>query len=115
MTALGKIVAAPAGPGLDPAIVVSIAQAEFGVLRSDILSRRRRDDYVEARAFVAWALRSLGRPMSYPAIGRELAGRDHTTIINLHRKAIALRLTRPAFKGACDRLAFRFNAERMLP
>ena len=97
---------------IDPDVVLSIAQTEFGCSRAELLSRRRLNGLVNARAFAVWTLRSLGGPLSYPRIGRAIGGRDHATIINLHRKAIALRLTDPAFRGACERIRGRFNAMR---
>lgn len=97
---------------IDPDVVLSVAQTEFGVSRAELLSPRRSSDLVVARAFAVWMLRSLGGPMSYPRIGRAIGGRDHATIINLHRKAIALRLTDPAFRGACERIHGRFHAMR---
>lgn len=97
---------------LDPDVALSVAQTEFGVSRAELLSPRRFSDLVVARAFAVWMLRSLGGPMSYPRIGRAIGGRDHATIINLHQKAIALRLTDPAFRGACERIHGRFHAMR---
>jgi hypothetical protein len=84
-----------------------IATMEFGVTRNDILSARRAERLVVARAFVAWACRTLGRPVSYPQLGRRM-GRDHSSMINLHMKAVWLRLHDADFRQACDRLAYRF-------
>ena len=95
---------------IDTDVALAIAQAEFGVSRDELVSHRRCDTLVRARAFAVWVLRSLGVPMSYPRIGRAIGGRDHTTIINLHLKAVTLRLTDPAFRGACQRIEERFSA-----
>ena len=94
--------------GIGTDLAKQVAIREFGVTWADLVSRRRADDLVRGRAFVTWALRALGEPMSYPVIGMALGGRDHTTVINLHQKAIWLRLVDPAFADACNRLAGRF-------
>lgn len=97
---------------IDPDVALSITQAQFLVDRQDLLSHRRFERLVVARAFAVWMLRSLGRPMSYPQIGRIIGGRDHATIINLHQKAVALRLTNTAFRLACAQVEGRYLAMR---
>ena len=80
----------------------------------DLVSRRRQAPLIHARAMVVWALRTIGGETSYPAIGRVLA-RDHSSIIHLHGKAIALRLGDERFAAACDRLLAAAAAKGMQP
>lgn len=93
---------------IDRDVLFALIELRFGVSQVELLSARRSDPLVEARAFFAWALRSLGRPMSYQAIGQELGGRDHSTAINLHQKAVWLRLTDARFRALCTDLTDRF-------
>jgi len=101
-------------PPIDAEIVIAIALREFGVDRNDLISIRRPAHLVKARAFVVWALRTLGRARSYPEIacilsaGRPQDARDHSGVINLHQKAIALRLGDNHFADACRRLAHHY-------
>lgn len=94
--------------GIDPDLAIAAAAGLFGVGKNAILSPSRADQLVTARAFATWVLRSLGAPMHYAKIGRIMGGRDHTTIINLHVKAILLRAQDEAFGAACARIEERF-------
>jgi len=98
--------------GIGPDLAIAIAAELFGMSRNDILCHRRHAPLVRARAFVVWSLRSLGKPVSYPQIGRMLGGRDHSTIINLHEKAIYLRLKDAEFARFCFCLTDRFEHMR---
>ena len=73
----------------------------YDIDENALLSKRRQRALVEARAVFVWAVRHARPETSYPMLGRMLGGRDHSTIISLHRKAVALRLTSPAFETAC--------------
>lgn len=100
---------------IDPDTALSLAERRFGVTRADLLSERRQDRLVRARAFAVWALRNLGKPLSYPKIGRLLGSRDHSTAVNLYRKTIALRRGDETFAAACNHLTQRFRESRELP
>ncbi|MBN9504948.1 MAG: hypothetical protein J0I69_02885 [Altererythrobacter sp.] len=88
--------------------ILPVAAERFGITVDDLIGQRRLPRYVRARAFVVWALRSLGRPLSYPLIAGLLGGRDHTSAIYLHEKAVWLRLHDAEFASACSRLAAAF-------
>jgi chromosomal replication initiator protein len=53
----------------------------YGVTAKDIRSRKRTRSMVVARHMAAYLIRDIGHK-SYPEIGRELGGRDHSTIIH---------------------------------
>lgn len=97
-------------PGYPAEVLLMVALNEFGIDRIDLLSKRRHADLVQARAFVAWAMRELGKPRSYPVIARALRRDDHTTIYNLHQKAFWLRRHYAEFDAVCARLAENFHA-----
>lgn len=98
--------------GVDPSIAIGIAARIFGVPGEEIIAHRRQAELVRARSFVVWALRTLGVPLSYPKIGKLLDGRDSSSIIHLHEKAILLRLRDPQFAQACADLTERFYKAR---
>ncbi len=66
-----------------PHAAVTHVARQWGVTVTDILSRPRRPDLVEARRACVHALRDLG--LSLPAIGKILGGRNHTTIMHATR------------------------------
>jgi len=89
--------------------VINEAARVLGVEPAALLVPDRRQPLVRARALVVWLLRAVpSRPMSYPAIGRVLGGLDHNTVINLHKKAIYLRLRDREFGAACRWFLSRF-------
>lgn len=91
------------------ATILGIAAGEFGLRGMDMESTQRSAELVRARAFVTWAMRSLGVPASYNTIGALLGNRDHATIINLHEKAMDYRQRDVDFRDACDRLEAQFQ------
>lgn len=52
----------------------------FGIERGKLLNGGRAQVLAGPRHVLAWLLRSRG--MSYPDVGAEMAGRDHTTSMN---------------------------------
>ncbi|MEQ1499165.1 MAG: helix-turn-helix domain-containing protein [Novosphingobium sp.] len=93
--------------GILPETAIGAALRVFEVSLEELRSDHRHADLVEARAFVVWALRSLGRPRSYARIG-ETIGRDQSSVNHLHRKAIELRLINDDFDAACRGLGQRW-------
>ena len=101
----------PIGDGvLDHALVV--AEATYGVSRAAVLGPSSTKPISSGRALTVWALRTLGRGLSYPVIGQKLGGRHHSTIVSLHQKAISARLRDPQFAQACDRIVFAVTAAK---
>ncbi len=90
-------------------VIMPGAAYRFGISRAELIGTRRCPRFVHARAFVVWSLRSLGQPLSYPLIGQLLGGRDHTSAIHLHEKAIWLRLHDREFAAACAAIAAAFT------
>lgn len=96
---------------ISPSMVIRIAAALYTIEENDLLSRRRNPRFEEARALVTWCLRAIpATPMSYPRIGRAMDFRDHSSIMNLHRKAIGLRLDDVFFAQCCLAMQRYFNA-----
>lgn len=65
--------------------MIRAACCACGVTMEELLSLRRAAGIVDARQTAAWLLRTFSS-LSYPAIGRYLGGRDHTTILHSCRR-----------------------------
>lgn len=76
--------------------MIEAAAAHAGATVNELLSRRRSKPLVRARFAVIEAARRV-TSYSLPQIGRELGGRDHTTVMNGLKRAQALVRTDPAF------------------
>lgn len=75
----------------------------FAVMPTDITGPSRLPPYVRARDAVAWlARRRLHR--SCTVIGRQLGGRDHSTVVVAVRRADARRVEDREFRDVTDRL-----------
>lgn len=74
-------------------LVAEAAEVDVGELLGPIKTRR----LFRARALFFLLARELGRPFSDTQLGRELGGRDRTTITSLARRAETMRATDPDF------------------
>lgn len=54
---------------------------------TDLTGPSHRKPYTHVRFVIVWLIRQRCPHMSYPAIGRLLGNRDHTTIIHAERRA----------------------------
>jgi len=82
-------------------ILRAVAQ-EFGLTADEVISRRCSLKYTIPR-FVAIGLMIELTPMSIPAIGRRLGGRDHSTIVSGRRRIYAM-LESEAFRNRFDQI-----------
>ncbi|MDQ4134401.1 MAG: chromosomal replication initiator protein DnaA [Actinomycetota bacterium] len=76
-------------------VIIEAAAEMFGLSADDLRGRSRRRPLVTARQICIYVFRQM-TDFSYPAIGREFGGRDHTTIIHAERKVAALMSERRA-------------------
>ena len=81
------------------AIVADAADA-FGVSVEAVLDR---DRLVRARFAAVWVARELST-FSFAHIGRQMGGRDHSTVQHAYRRAERLRASDPAFRVSTDLL-----------
>ena len=77
--------------------------ADFGLDTSDLLGRARPAAIVRARHTAALLLR-LDAHLSYPAIGRALGGRDHSTAHTAVQRMHGLCMDSPAYRERVARL-----------
>lgn len=90
------------------AAILESAALLFKVSRPEILGESRARQTVKARAAVAWvASKTAG--YSSPRIGRELGGRDHSTILNLFKRADHWRAQDDDYRETIDTLRAWFT------
>ena len=65
--------------------IIEFFSKSLGATKDEVESSSRRQDLVKVRDLIIYLLREYGE-MSYPAIGRLLGGRDHTTVIHSYKK-----------------------------
>ncbi len=78
----------------------------FHTDKDTIESSTRRQDVVKVRDLIAYVLREYAE-MSFPAIGRLLGGRDHTTIIHSYKKVKTRIKNQPAAHAELNELISR--------
>lgn len=72
---------------LTPAQLLETAGQFYSLSKEDILSKNREKKVSLPRQVIMFLMREELK-MSYPAIGEELGGRDHTTAMHAHEKII---------------------------
>lgn len=82
-------------------IKIAVAN-EFGITVSELISKVRIADLCLPR-YVAMGLMLDLTQMSLPAIGRQMGGRDHTTVIN-GRNRLAAHLRSEAFRNRYEQI-----------
>jgi chromosomal replication initiator protein len=74
---------------ITPALILAQTAERFGLDVEQLQSRSRTRNLVHARQIAMYVCREL-TDLSYPQIGREFGGRDHTTVIHAYDKVAAL-------------------------
>ena len=88
---LGRLYPASEPPQTPVARIQSITAASFGLTREELLASDRRPRVTLARQVAMFLARELTEA-SLPTLGREFAGRNHSTILHAHRR-IAVRMS----------------------
>lgn len=70
---------------ITPALILEAVSATFGFSLEELTGPKRQRPLVRARQIGMYLFREL-TDYSYPAIGREFGGRDHTTVIHAFEK-----------------------------
>lgn len=83
--------------------IIDTLSKRLGYNKAIIESRTRRQEIVKARDLIVYLLREYG-DLSYPAIGRLLGDRDHTTIIHAYKKTKRNIEVRPELKTELEDL-----------
>ena len=96
-----------AGPGgID--VVVDATAHEFGVERQALLARDRRPAVTRARQVAMYVAREL-TGQSLPEIGRQMGGRNHTTVLHAVNRVGEALPADPALRLAVDNLRQRLD------
>ncbi len=74
---------------ITPALILEETAKMFGLEVSQLTSKSRTRDLVHARQIGMYVCREL-TALSYPQIGKEFGGRDHTTVIHAYEKVSSL-------------------------
>lgn len=89
--------------------VLDFVADKFGLTYSDLCSTRRTREFARPRQLAMYAVYHLCPHISYPAAGRMLGGRDHTTIIYGVRKITALIETDLSIAAAAHAILSHFT------
>jgi chromosomal replication initiator protein len=81
LTVLGDLITNNLPMPITPDLVLSKTSTMYGFSHDELIGASRRRPLVTARQVAMYTLREL-TDLSYPAIGREFGGRDHTTVIH---------------------------------
>ena len=82
--------------------ILNAVADEFGITVTDVTGSKRTDVNCMAR-FVAVGLMVEMTHLSFPAIGKRLGGRDHTTILHARNRAVEL-FANEAFRNRVDQI-----------
>ncbi|HEV3402542.1 MAG TPA: helix-turn-helix domain-containing protein, partial [Acidimicrobiales bacterium] len=74
---------------LTPRTILETTAEMFGMTVDDLIGKSRSRPLVNARQICMYVFRQM-TDFSYPAIGREFGGRDHTTVIHAVEKISTL-------------------------
>ena len=81
VTVLDDLITNAAPLVITPDLILDRTSVFYGFTRDDLVGASRRRPLVTARQVSMYVFREL-TDLSYPAIGREFGGRDHTTVIH---------------------------------
>jgi len=81
MTVHADLITSNAPLIITPDLILDRTSEIYGFSRADLIGASRRRPLVTARQVSMYVFREL-TDLSYPAIGREFGGRDHTTVIH---------------------------------
>lgn len=82
---LSNILTNPNKKAITPKHIISIISNFYDVQISELLAKNRKKEIAWPRQIAMFLMREEGKS-SYPSIGRELGGRDHTTAIHAYEK-----------------------------
>ncbi len=91
------------------AVALTIVSDFYRVPVAEITARDPCRRVARPRQIAMW-LAHRGGSQSLPSIGRDLEGRDHTTVLHGVRQIEQLRLASERFRHATDRLLARMKA-----
>jgi chromosomal replication initiator protein len=82
---LSDILSAGEGRRITPAVILDAACKLFDFPLEDLCGPARKRPLVDARQISMYVMREL-TDLSYPSIGEQFGGRDHTTVLHAVQK-----------------------------
>ena len=82
---LANIITNPNKKAVTSKRVINLIADFYDIQSSDIMAKNRKKEIAWPRQIAMYLMRKEGK-ISYPSIGRELGGRDHTTAIHAYEK-----------------------------
>ncbi|MFH1559621.1 MAG: chromosomal replication initiator protein DnaA [Patescibacteria group bacterium] len=82
---------------LTPDKIINIVCDFYGIEKEKIKSKARGSEIMKPRQVAIYLIRKKAK-LSYPSIGKELGGRDHTTIMHAYNKIKSLLKQDPSLK-----------------
>lgn len=90
-------------PFLTEKMVFDLVLKELDITKEDLVSKCRKRELVDARKLLSYILKNKFRKkLKY--IGKELGGRDHTTIVHSIKEFVSLYQTNYDFKSKCENI-----------
>jgi len=82
---LSNILTNPNKRALTPKHIINVVSDFYDIKTNEMLAKNRKKEVAWPRQIAMFLMRREGK-VSYPSIGRELGGRDHTTAIHAYEK-----------------------------
>ena len=106
---LSDIISADQPRRITPQVILDATSMAFGFSVDELCGPNRRRPLVTARQVGMYVFREL-TDFSYPAIGREFGGRDHTTVMHAVDKITAMMKERPPIYNQVTDLIVRIKS-----
>lgn len=103
MSALGSLAQTQDTRIVTPASIMETVARSYGVDAKELQGKKRSREIAVPRQVAMYICREL-TDLSYPAIGREIGGRDHTTVMHSCDKVAKDMESDPTFKKKIDEL-----------
>ncbi len=106
---LSDIISADQPRRITPQVILDATSQAFGFTVDELCGPNRRRPLVTARQVSMYVFREL-TDFSYPAIGREFGGRDHSTVMHAVDKITAMMKERPLIYNQVTDLIVRIKS-----
>ena len=94
--------------------IIAMVSLHTGISKDEIISDRRQKATIAARHMVCYLAKEL-TPLSFPAIGYWMGGRDHTTILHAVNKMNAIVAANEEVRSLAEKLKERILQDHAAP
>ena len=106
---LADLIPTPSGRPPTATEIIAVVAASYGVSLTDMEGPSRREPLVTARQIAMYLIRTLTE-LSLPKIGKQLGGRDHSTVLHGVNKIIKLIKADPQFAHRINDLSRKLGS-----